>query len=341
MPAVPAPLPGLPAAAWRPLTLDDIPAYVRLMEAARVADGESEVSTEETARHDLADPMLPLATNSLVLAEPDGTLRGCVLISERPPGETTRRLHVEERTDPSVRDLGVGDALLDWTDARAYELLAGQPADLERYVDTFMAVSRREAFERFERHGYRPVRWFMEMRRDLGQPVPTEPDLDGIRLAIVADDDDPELRERLRVAHNEAFADHWGTEPIPPETWDHVFVGHPFFRADLSLIAFDGDQIAGYSSNYVAEPEWEATGVREGWIGQLGVRRQWRRRGLATALLVRSMNVFSAAGLEAATLGVDTENPTGAVGIYERVGFREIRRAVRLRKPFEALAQPK
>ncbi len=83
----------------------------------------------------------------------------------------------------------------------------------------------------------------------------------------------------------------------------------------------------------MAEADWEATGVREGWVGQLGVRRAWRRRGLATALLVRSMEAFRAAGLEAATLGVDTENPTGALGIYERVGFRPIRRFVRLRRP--------
>ena len=62
------------------------------------------------------------------------------------------------------------------------------------------------------------------------------------------------------------------------------------------------------------------------------MRRPWRGRGLATALLVRGMIAFRAAGMDAASLGVDTENPTGAVGLYERVGFTVNRRFVRLRR---------
>jgi ribosomal protein S18 acetylase RimI-like enzyme len=116
--------------------------------------------------------------------------------------------------------------------------------------------------------------------------------------------------------------------------WNHAFVGDPFFRGDLSFVVLDGEEIAGYTLNYVVESDWGAAGVREGWVGQLGVRRPWRKRGLATALLVRSMEAFRTADLEAATLGVDAENPTGALGVYERVGFRPIRRSVRLQRPF-------
>jgi ribosomal protein S18 acetylase RimI-like enzyme len=142
------------------------------------------------------------------------------------------------------------------------------------------------------------------------------------------------MAEPVRLAHNEAFADHWSSEPLTPEEWDRHFVGDAFFRGDLSFVAFDGSEIVGYAVNYVAEADWEATGVREGWVGQLGVRRPWRRRGLATALLVQSMEAFLTAGLEAATLGVDAENPTRALGVYERVGFRPVRCSVRLQRPY-------
>ena len=106
----------------------------------------------------------------------------------------------------------------------------------------------------------------------------------------------------------------------------------PHFRADLLFVALAGEHVAGFSVNYCSEADWAAGGVRDAWIGQLGVRRPWRGRGLATALLVRGMAAFRSAGMDAASLGVDTENPTGAVGLYERVGFTVNRRCVRLRR---------
>ena len=168
-----------------------------------------------------------------------------------------------------------------------------------------------------EAAGFRRARWYLDMRRDLDAPIPEEPDLGAVRIELY----DAALAERVRLVHNDAFADHWGSEPLTAEIWGRDFVGDPRFRPDLSLVARDGDEIVGYAVNYVFEPDWAATGVREGWVGQLGVRRMWRRRGLATALLVRSMTTFAAAGLDVAMLGVDAENLTGAVGVYERVGI--------------------
>jgi ribosomal protein S18 acetylase RimI-like enzyme len=175
----------------------------------------------------------------------------------------------------------------------------------------------------------RPARWYFDMRRDLCEPLPAMPDLEGLRLVAF----EASMAQPLLAIHNEAFLDHWGSEPLTAEIWNHGFVGDPGFRGDLSFAVLDGEEVAGYTINYVLEADWAATGIREGWVGQLGVRRPWRRRGLATALLVRSMEAFRAAGLEAATLGVDAENPTGALGVYERVGFRPIRRSVRLQRP--------
>jgi ribosomal protein S18 acetylase RimI-like enzyme len=164
----------------------------------------------------------------------------------------------------------------------------------------------------------------------LREPIPAE----ATPLPVRIEGYEPALAERVRAAHNEAFADHWSSEPLTPELWTRDFVGDPYFRGDLSFVAFDGGEVAGYTVNYVAEADWEAAGIREGWVGQLGVRRPWRKRGLATALLVRSMRAFRDAGLDAASLGVDAENPTGALGVYERIGFRPFRRSVRMQRPY-------
>lgn len=327
---LPGPISTLPGGTWRPLTLDDTAAYVRLQEEARVADAGEEVMTEEVARHELTDPTCPVATNTLALALQDGSLAASIMVHERLHGIDSRRVFLWGVTHPAHRGRGIGSAILAWALARADEILAGQPAELVRVVEAFKEVRQADAVALHEAAGFQPARWYVDMRRDLREPLPEMPDLGGLRLEPYL----PALAERVRLAHNEAFADHWGSEPLTPEMWGRDFLGDPFFRGDLSFVALDGEEIAGYTVNYVSESDWEATGVREGWVGQLGVRRPWRRRGLATALLVRSMEAFRAAGLEAATLGVDAENPTGALGVYERAGFRAIRRSVRLQRPY-------
>jgi ribosomal protein S18 acetylase RimI-like enzyme len=330
VPDLPAPIPVLPGGTWRPLTLDDLAAYVQLQEAARAADGGEEVTTEQLAHHELTDPEAPMATNSLALVLPDGSLAASILIQQRLDGRLARRVFLWGVTHPHRRGCGIGSAIMGWGVARAEEILAAQPDDLPRLVETFVDVRLAGALALHERAGFQPVRWYFTMRRDLGDPLPSMADLG--RLVIRPFE--AGWGEPVRLAHNEAFADHWGSEPQTPEVWQRDFVGDPHFRGDLSFVAFDGDEIAGYTVNYVAEADWATTGIREGWVGQLGVRRPWRKRGLATALLLRSMRAFAEAGLDAATLSVDTANPTGAVGIYERLGFRPIRRTVRLQRPY-------
>jgi len=330
MPTLPDSIPVLPDAAWRPLVVDDVAAYVRLQEDVRVADAGTEVTTEDVARHELADPNCPIATNTLALALPDGSLAATIMVNARLNGLASRRVFLWAATHPDQRRRGIGAAILTWGIARAEEILAGQPAELLRVVETVKDVRLADAVALHEAAGFRPARWYFDMRRDLREPFPATPDLGGLRLAPY----ETPLAQPLLAIHNEAFRDHWGSEPLTPEIWNHEFVGDPFFRGDLSFVVLDGEEIAGYTVNYVFESDWGAAGVREGWVGQLGVRRPWRRRGLATALLVRSMEAFRSAGLEAATLGVDAENPTGALGVYERVGFRPIRRSVRLQRPY-------
>lgn len=329
IPTAAAPVPG---ARWRHLDADrDVDAYVRLLEASRTADRGAEVTTAEIARRALTDPLAPPATNVVGLADGDGCLLGMARVEERLQGDSSRRAFVWGTTHPAYRGLGIGTTLAGWAVSRAAEVLRAAPADLPRYVETFLDAPLEDARQVYERLGLRAVRWYADMQRDLSETLPPRPALGSVRIVPYAAAEPA----AIRAAHNEAFADHWGSEPIPEDTWTRDVTTSPGFRPDLSFVAMDGDEVAGYSIDWVAEADWAATGVRDGWIGTLGVRRAWRKRGLATALLVAALEAFRAAGLEAATLGVDMENPTGAVGIYERVGFRSIRRFVRLRAPLE------
>jgi mycothiol synthase len=321
--------PILPGATWRPLTAGDAGSLEAIVEAARAVDGGEEVRTREDLLRELTDPRAPIATNTHALALPDGSLAGWAIVHERFHAQLARRVFLDGSTHPAIRGRGIGTRLLGWAIARGEETLAAQPADLPRFLEAFRDVTAASAVELHLAHGFAAVRHYMDMRRDLAAALPAEPAVPGVRIVPY----DAALAEAVRVAHNEAFADHWSSEPIRPDDWERDFVGDPHFRADLSFVALAGDEVAGYSANYCSEADWAASDVRDAWIGQLGVRRAWRGQGLATALLVRSMASFRAAAMEAASLGVDTENPTGAVGIYERVGFAVNRRFVRLRRP--------
>ena len=321
--------PVLPGATWRPLTPRDAVPLAAAVEAARAADGGAEVQTPDDMIRSLTDPQAPAATNTLGLALDDGTFAGWAFVHERFHARLARRAFLDGATHPAVRGRGIGTLLLRWAIDRGEESLATQPADLPRFLEAFRDVTSTGSVELHRAHGFAPVRHYMDMRRGLAAALPAEPDVPGTRIVPY----DAAFAELVRDAHNAAFADHWSSEPVRAEDWERDFVGEPHFRADLSFVALAGDEVAGYSVNYCSEADWAVSDVREAWVGQLGVRRAWRGRGLATALLVRSMEAFRAAGMEAASLGVDAENPTGAVGLYERLGFAVNRRFVRLRRP--------
>jgi mycothiol synthase len=318
----------LPGATWRPLAPRDAEALERVIEAARVQDGGQEVRTGDDVLRELTDARAPASTNTLGLVLPDGSLAGWAIVHERFRASLARRVFLDGDTHPTVRGRGIGTQLLRWAIARGEETLAARPADLPRYLEAFRDVTANGAVALHVEHGFTTVRQYVDMQRDLTAALPAEAAVAGIRIVPYQ----PAHAEAVRRAHNDAFADHWSSEPVSPEDWERDFVGDPHFRADLSFVALAGDHVAGYSLDYCSEADWAAGDVRDAWVGQLGVRRPWRGRGLATTLLLRGMTAFRAAGMDAASLGVDTENPTGAVGLYERVGFTVNRRFVRLRR---------
>jgi mycothiol synthase len=222
----------------------------------------------------------------------------------------------------------VGRALLTWQTGRAAEIVATRRAALgtDAPAGALMIVEEQaeSAARLAARVGFQLSRYFFVMRRDLSDPLPTPQSPDGLRLisfekAVAAD---PGLDDRLRLAHNEAFEHHWGFQPWSAETWQQWETGQRDFRGDWSFLALDGDEIAGYALSAGFRTEWQKVGYTQGWTSKLGVRAAWRGIGLAKALLTASMQAFAADGIQYAGLDVDSDNPTGAVGLYSALGYR-------------------
>jgi mycothiol synthase len=169
--------------------------------------------------------------------------------------------------------------------------------------------------------GYRRIRRSLTMEIELGLEAPPEPVIpDGLEIRPYRH---PEDEQRVYEATQEAFADHWDFHPTSIENWREFSVKANNFEPDVWLVAWDGEEMAGAALNY---PE-RSGDPGHGWVGTLGVRRDWRRRGVGEALLRRSFKVLHARGYRKVRLTVDAENPTGATRLYERAGMRVIRQS--------------
>ena len=159
--------------------------------------------------------------------------------------------------------------------------------------------------------GYHEVRRFWEMTIELGDDPPPEPRLpDGFRIKPFS----TELAKAFHGALEEAFEDHWEYQPTPFEQWWERQIARPDHDPSLWFLVRTGDEVAAATRN---DPERSGGG----WIGALGVRRAWRGRGLAKALLLHSFCEFHRRGQRRVGLGVDSENATGATRLYESVGM--------------------
>jgi ribosomal protein S18 acetylase RimI-like enzyme len=171
-----------------------------------------------------------------------------------------------------------------------------------------------------ERSGFEVERYYNAMERPLDEAPRVAP-VPGIELVPFTWDRDDEVRR----AHNAAFTEHHGSSERDEPAWRSWFTGQKAFRPELSVLALADGAVAGYVLAYVYEADTRATGVRTAHLGQIGVLPAARGRGVASAAIAAALRAAADDGCGRAALDVDTENSTGALALYERVGFRTTR----------------
>jgi mycothiol synthase len=312
---------------------DDIPEIVRITNAELAADRMRERLTvgDLTAEFGHASDSFDPARDVLV-AELAGRPVGTVRIDVVDNTDGTREFRSRGAVEPELRRRRIGRRLLG--EARALMRRRAQEQPTERPLRIGMWVDEqqvgRAALARSE--GYQPVRWFFEMERPgLDGDLPAPPPLpEGLEVRPASPDDAP----AIWAADHEAFLDHWGgwdTSEAGMRRW----VESPEFQPHLFLVAWDGDQIAGAVLNAIYAEENAELGLRRGWLDSVFTRRPWRGRGLARALIMRSLHLLAAQGMDTAALGVDADNPSGALGLYESCGFVVSQRGAVWQRPWE------
>ena len=223
---------------------------------------------------------------------------------------------------PDRLDEGIGSYGLDWALAQAIERIDKAPEGARVSFGAEADPLHEPSVGLLTDAGLEVVRYFLEMRVNFdGTPQQTTLP-DGIRFEHFDPDGDI---EPLMDSVNEAFRDHYGYVERPRKDdleWFQRFLGMPSVDPELTYLAMDGDEIAGAN---VCLTDYEGD-ESVGYVAILSVRRPWRRRGVAKAMLQASFADFAGRGKEAVTLHVDAENPTGATRLYESVGMRESHR---------------
>lgn len=219
---------------------------------------------------------------------------------------------------PEWMDSPVGDYLISWVEARASQTSADLPPLTGGNRIEFLAPETDKAkLKLLERHGYRPLRYYFDMSRSLEGELPDHPLPPGLEVR-------PALSSQLRQiwdASIEAFKDEWGSTELTDENYAQ-FLNDKTNHPELWQVAWEGDQIAGMVMNYINLTQNEQERRFRGYTEGISVRRPWRGRGLASALICRSMRMFKALNMTEVALSVDAENPSGALGLYTRLGYQ-------------------
>jgi len=299
----------------RPIEVDDFDCVFELHRRSEAFDKIPRSLEFEELEELLDDEQRILATDTR-LATVDDTVAGYIHTYYLPSPVRLERCYIFGQVDPRQRNLGVGRAMMTWAMERAVEQLHSSGRVLPKFIRVDQYDFVEPAHRLFARMGFQPVRYHEQLLRPLDQ-LPDPIAIDGIRIMPWP----IERSEEIRQVKNAAFADHWGSTPTSADHWHLMTTGHGR-RLDLSFVAVDDDDaIVGHCMNSRYEADDRLLGRQEAWIDNLGTVDEHRGRGVASAMIVRSLHAFAAAGLSHASLDVDSANPTGAAQLYRRLGF--------------------
>jgi ribosomal protein S18 acetylase RimI-like enzyme len=231
---------------------------------------------------------------------------------------------------PQWRGKGIRRAMLLHDEQRLREIAKDHSQDKSRVFETWASDTETDWDSLVVVHGYKPVRYIFEMVRPHLNDIPDMPMPQGLEVRPAK----PEHYRKIWDAAGEAFQDHWGATEWREE-WFEVWQEKPIFNPKLWQVTWDGDEVAGMILNFIDEQENKEFDRKRGYTEEICVRRPWRKRGLARALLARSLKVLKEHGMTEAALSVDAENISGALKLYEDMGFRTVKRHTIYHKPLD------
>lgn len=304
----------------------DFPKMAKLIQDISVAGNTQNWVTAEDVERDYGHLVNSTPeTDMLMVEDLQGNLVAYVRVGWEIDDEKRQVFGFPFNIHPEENNVELHSHLLGWVEKRSLEVAAETKVSDSQVLRAFLANIEKEALREsaLQAQGFKPVRYMNRMTRDLNEPIEIPPLPEGLEVRPV-----PETHYRTVMnGLDEAFQDHWGHSPFQEENYQS-FISSPMFKPSLWQVAWDGDEVAAGVLNMVDEEANKQFNIQRGMTDPIFTRRPWRKRGLARALLMRSLQMFKEMGMSEAMLGVDTQNPSGAFVLYESCGFKPILRSV-------------
>ena len=306
----------------------DYPAIVTINNASWSLNDRLDVDTLEDCRASFAAIAHLNLTRDVLIAEISGQPIAYAVVAHGDgtdaQGQSERWFDVEATVTPQWRRRKVGRALHGWLESRATEILTDLPAVDRTYLTSTTRDKNTGRAILLQQFGFEPTRFWFGMEQSLAEAKAEHPLPDNLEVRAVR----AEHFRKILTAHQDAFRERPDNQAQPTDAELAEFGSSAIWQMKqykLWQVAWDGDEVAGMVLNNIDLKGNQQLGLNRGFTDPICVGHKWRRRGVAKALISRSLNVLRQAGVKTAFLGVDTQNPHGALRLYEAMGFVKVK----------------
>jgi mycothiol synthase len=311
--------------------VEDIPWMVAQENSCWKKDLVDAVTTEEEMEESFADPVNMDPSRDVIVIEVKDTPIGHSKVSWHEGLDGGRQYTFYAFVSPEWIGRGVREMLVRRSEKRLREVAREHPKSARKHFESYANSEANDWKTVLEGEGYAQAMHLFEMVRPDLENIPDLSLPAGVEVGPVG----PEHYKVIWDAMKEALRDErFFSEHKYSDKAFEKSMKSPTFMPELWQIAWSGDEVVGGVHNYINHEENREFGRLWGHTERIFVSRQWRKKGIAKGLIARSLRVLKEAGMEQATLDVDTENPSGAVDIYKSLGYRENLHFIFFRKEF-------
>ena len=301
--------------AMRPPTTDDLDELAALLidyERARTGKASWQASAaREWIASVWATTGFEVARDARVIVAPTGEIAGYITVWRT--DETSGHVVASPRTLPPFDVLGLDVALLHWAESLARQQAAALPSAVAATLNTWVDGPDAVTEAMLTREGFHLAQRYLRMEMTLREPPPAPVWPAGVvARPFVAGQDERAVYGVMQAAFAGAY-----DYDISFEEWRHEVFAPERMDPALWTLATDGESLVGA---IISRTDTDDDG-QMGWLEDVGVRPDWRQRGLGLAMLHHSLGVFYQRGIQRCGLSVDAHNASGAVRLYERVGM--------------------